>query len=298
MSHETRPDTASGRPRPFRGPSRHLGWLGRAGLTAALLCATAGCAMKSYTDPSGPRYAGAIARPPAAPCGATGFLTVVTFNVEFGRAIDRAVAVLRAHPDAAAPDVLLLQEMDPDAVARAADALGMHYVFYPGGVHPSSKRDFGTAVLSPWPLGPDRKIVLPHGAYGFGLRRSVTSATLTCGARRVVAYSVHLSAPPALTGDERLDQVRVVMSDASRADLAIIGGDFNSADVGAHIERAGYAWPSRRLPGTSRGLGRWFRFDHVFVRGAAAGGAFAAGIIEPQGASDHRAVWVRVPLAR
>jgi endonuclease/exonuclease/phosphatase family metal-dependent hydrolase len=264
-----------------------------------VLAFTAACATgKSFTDPAGPRYDGSFA--PAgggAPCGGQDrSFTVVTFNVEHGREVGGAIALLKAHDRSRAADALLLQEMDTAGVARVAELLALHYVFFPSGIHPQSGREFGTAVLSRWPLEEARKLVLPYGAYLFFARRAVTVATVVCGGFRIRLYSAHLSSPPALMDDRRQEQVRLIAEDAAGAGPAIVGGDFNSSRVTKAFERAGFSIPTRDLPGTSRGLGRWFKFDHVFVRGLAAAPGAAAGVIEPGGVSDHRAVWVRLLL--
>jgi len=257
-----------------------------------------GCATHNYLDPAGPRYEGRYAPPPATDSRVlpSDALRVVTFNIEYGRQIDRAVSLLRGNAALHGADILLLQEMDPAGVERLAHELGLNYVHFPGGVHPSSGHDFGTAILSPWPLGDARKIVLPHASFLTGLRRAVTSATVLRGSDRIRAYSVHLPAPGAVSGDERREQVRIILDDAaSSADAVVIGGDFNSRSVGEWFERAGYRWLTRDLPGTSRRLGIWWSLDHVFARGLRPGGdGETAGFAEPAGASDHRAVWVRL----
>ena len=91
----------------------------------------------------------------------------------------------------------------------------MNAVYFPSGVHPKHQRDFGCALLSPWPLVEPRKLVLPHGARGSGLRRSATSATVLRGATRIRAYSVHLPSPLAISGSSRLEELRVLGQDAS-----------------------------------------------------------------------------------
>ena len=155
-----------------------------AGLLAA---ASAACATAtSYLDPAGPLHEfrrDANAAAPEAP----GTLRVVSFNIAYAVEIDRALEVLRGEPSLRAADVLALQEMDAPGTERIARALGMNAVYFPSGVHPRHDRDFGCAVLSPWPLGEPRKLVLPHAARVNRLRRSAASAVVT---RRVKVTSI------------------------------------------------------------------------------------------------------------
>jgi len=258
-----------------------------------------GCATThNYLDPAGPRYEGRYAPPPAteARVPPSDALRVVTFNIEYGRKIEGAVSLLHETEALRRADVLLLQEVDPAGVGRMAHELRLNYVYFPGGVHPFSKRDFGTAILSPWPLEDARKIILPHAAFITNLRRAATSATVLRGSDRIRVYSVHLPAPGAVSDDERHEQVRILLNDAARsADAVVIGGDFNSRSVGKWFEEAGYHWLTRDLPGTERRFGIWWSLDHVFARGLTpAGDGKMAGFVESAGTSDHRVVWARL----
>jgi len=277
------------------GHRRRRRWAAPAVVLLAFL-AGSGCATHNYLNPVGPRYEGRYAPPPAADARVppSGALRAVTFNIEYGRQIEGAVNLLRENAALHGADILLLQEMDPAGVERVAHELGLNYVHFPGGVHPSSGHDFGTAILSPWPLEDARKIILPHASFLTGLRRAVTSATVLRGSDRIRAYSVHLPAPGAVSGDERREQVRTILDDAARcADAVVIGGDFNSRSVGEWFEEAGYRWLTRDLPGTSRRFGIWWSLDHVFARGLRPEGD-GAGFVESAGTSDHRVVWARL----
>jgi len=275
---------------------RRWAWRLLAAVATSLLlsCATT----HNYLDPAGPRYVGGYGEnaSPEARESPDDTFRVVTFNIKFAREIDRALALLQTSDALRDPDILLLQEMDAVGVERIARELRMNFAYFPSTVHPMSHRDFGTAVLSPWPLDEARKILLPHAAFGTRARRAATSAVVHRGSLRIRAVAVHLSAPGAVTDDERREQVRIIIDDAAAtADVVVVGGDFNGRAAGRWFRDRGFLWITDSLPGTSRGLGRWWSFDHVFVRGlTAAGGGPAAGVVDPAGASDHRAVWVRL----
>lgn len=226
-------------------------------------------------------------------------LRVVTFNIAHARAIDRALEVLREATPLRGADVLALQEMDAPSVERIARELRLNSLFTPGGVHPRTGRDFGCAILSPWPLVEPRKVVLPHAARVTRLRRAAVGATLLRGRQRVRVYSVHLGPPLAVSRGSRSDQLQAILADASGSpDPVVLAGDFNSHGIGQEVVAAGYAWVTRDVGVTTRFLFFGFSFDHVFARGLEpAADAVAFGVIEDaRGASDHRPVWaVLVP---
>ncbi len=267
-------------------------------LVAGLLSACA--TTHNYLDPDGPKYEGRFAEPTAtqARADATGTITVVTFNIEYGRKLDGAVALLRSQEHLRDPDILLLQEMDPAGVETMARALRLNYVYYPSTVHPMGKADFGTAVLSPWPLEEPRKLLLPYAAFGTRARRAPTAAVVRIGGWRIGAMSVHLSAPGSIHPEQRVEQVQLIMKAlATGTDAVVVGGDFNARSVADAFEAGGYQWLTGTLPGTSRGFGKWWSYDHVFVRGLVpATGGPSAGVVDPAGTSDHRAVWARLAL--
>jgi endonuclease/exonuclease/phosphatase family metal-dependent hydrolase len=226
----------------------------------------------------------------------------VSFNVAYAIEIDRAIEVLLLSEPLRGADVLALQEMDGPGTERIARALGMNAVYYPSGVHPKHDRDFGCAILSPWPLEDPRKLILPHGARITGLRRAATSAVVVRGKERVRVYSVHLSSPAAISGGSRREQLRMLAADADSAGVpVVIAGDFNSHGKVEELERAGFVWVTREVGGTTkfRLLGipiKNLRYDHILARGLTrAPGPDTAGVVaDNRGASDHRPVWARL----
>jgi endonuclease/exonuclease/phosphatase family metal-dependent hydrolase len=268
-------------------------------VSLAFLCA--GCTATSYLDAAGPvysgRFAAAAAQPAAAPSHNTP-LRVVSFNIAFAIEIDSALAVLRNEPELQRPDILALQEMDAPSVERIARTLQLDYVYFPSGLHPKYDRDFGCAVLSPWPLTEARKIVMPHRSRITGLQRVVTVVTLQRGAGRWRVYSVHLPSPMGISGTSRRDEIDLLVKDASSSpDPVIIAGDFNSEEAGEAFVGAGFVWPTRDLPATVRALGVGFRYDHVLARGLRPAPDPAAGVVlDNRQASDHCPIWaVLVP---
>jgi endonuclease/exonuclease/phosphatase family metal-dependent hydrolase len=266
-------------------------------LVALLAAGGAGCVHAvNYLDADGPRY---VLDPPpgagGAPPHAGAPFRVVSFNVAHAIEIEKAIELLRQTPELRGMDVLTLQEMDAPGAERIARALGFHSVYYPGGVHPAHRKDFGCAVLSPWPLEDPGKVLLPHGARISGLRRAATAATVVRGSERVRVYSVHLPAPLSIRPGARREQLRVIAADAARhAGEVVIAGDFNSHGAVEELEKAGFAWTTRETGATTRlrilGVSvRGLAYDHVLARGL---DAYAAGVVEDKrGASDHKPIW-------
>jgi endonuclease/exonuclease/phosphatase family metal-dependent hydrolase len=224
---------------------------------------------------------------------------VVSFNIAYAVEIDRAIEVLRESEPLRGPDILALQEMDPAGTERIARALGMNAVYFPSGVHPKHERDFGCAILSPWPLEEPRKLVLPHGARVSGLRRAAVSATVVRGSQRIRVYSLHLPSPLAISGGSRKEQLRVLAADAATVGgPVVIAGDFNSHDKVDELARAGFAWVTREVGPTTRfrllGIAvAGLSYDHVLTKGLRpVAGPGATGVVaDNRGASDHNPVW-------
>jgi endonuclease/exonuclease/phosphatase family metal-dependent hydrolase len=258
-----------------------------AALLAGLLLAACRTG-RNYINAEGPRYAGNPAIASTGECSNAQTLRLVSFNIEFALRVDSAIAVLQSDPALHGADVILLQEMDEQSTKRIADTLGMWYVYYPAVFHLRTRRNFGNAVLSRWPIAEDQKIVLPHLARFARTQRAATAATIRVCQSRVRVYSVHLGTPAGVSPGARRDQLRTVLADAAHYPRVVIGGDMNDTGVGRTARDAGYAWPTERGPPTT-GLGR---LDHIFFKGLASPDTSAAGtVLDVRGASDHLPVW-------
>ena len=253
------------------------------------LAAGTGCWTYNYQSPFGPRYTGVLPSGPLnVPVGAAITIRVVTFNVQFARHVDRAIALLRSSAALRHADVVTLQEMDATGARRIAEALSMSYVYYPASVAPETGRDFGNAILSRWPIVADAKIVLPHLARFWRSQRIATAATILVGGVPLRVYSVHLETPVEIGPGSRRDQARAVVADAGAYPRVVVGGDMNSRGIGNEFRAAGFLWPTEHNPITTL----VFNWDHIFFKGLAAADSESAGVVrDPFGASDHRPVW-------
>ncbi len=243
---------------------------------------------RDYSSPDGPRFTGGPRVPPANERADVDTLRLVSFNIEFALRVDSAIAVIQSTAALRGADVIMLQEMDEQGTQRMADALGLWYVYYPAIFHLKTRRNFGNAVLSRWPIVEDRKIILPHASRFVHTHRSATAATVRVGASLVRVYSTHLGTLVNIGRAARRDQLRAVLADAARYPCVVIGGDMNDASVGRVAQEMGYAWPTEQGPRTTS-LGRW---DHIFIRGLQSPDGAAAGtVLDVRGTSDHRPVW-------
>jgi len=249
----------------------------------------AGCRTgRDYLNPEGPRFTGVPRVAPSNAHADVDTLRLVSFNIEFALRVDSAIAVIQAASALRNADVIMLQEMDEQSTQRVADALGLWYVYYPAIFHLKTRRNFGNAVLSRWPIVEDKKILLPHASRFARTHRSATAATIRIGAFLVRVYSTHLGTLADIGGRARRDQLSVLLADAAHYPRVVIGGDMNDASVGRVARERGYAWPTEQGPRTTS-LGRW---DHIFIRGLESPDSAAAGtVLDVRGTSDHRPVW-------
>jgi endonuclease/exonuclease/phosphatase family metal-dependent hydrolase len=258
-------------------------------VVTALAMVSAACATaRNYSDPTGPIYVGqssSVARP-------ADDLRVVTFNIEFARHVDRAADLLMRPGPLRDADVLVLQEMDASGTESLARALGMNYAYVPAAVHPSSHRDLGVAIVSPWPIADVRKILLPHRHRFRKMRRSAAAATISAPSGPVRVYAVHLETVFGASGHVRRDQARAVADEARTwTGSVVIAGDFNGTEGARELATLGYTWLTRDVHNTA-GL---FDLDHIMVRGLCATGAPpAAKAPDATNASDHVPVWATV----
>ena len=266
-------------------------------LVAAVVLCT-GCGLKiGYAPDEVPVHRGRGVSEYPAPLDS---LTIVSWNIEFGRNLDQAVRELQANPRLANVDILLLQEMDPVGSERVAKALGFHFVHGSASVSPKHKRLFGNAVLSRWPIVNDQVLILPHETLLTGHRRIAVAADIDLGDGRTIrAISVH-TATMVMEQDKRIDQARAVSDSlGGLQDLMVIGGDFNTVSVyevnrlRQVMRRLGLkaarlpAGPTisnkyKKLPGSTPVL------DHFFSHGLE---ATETGVDRSATASDHYPIW-------
>ncbi len=263
-------------------------------VVAALAFMATGCHYAiNYPDPTGPRFGSTAANAIVAPGDPPGARVVVgSYNVEFGRDIPAVLRVIRADSALARADILTLEETDEHAAEALGAALGWQWVFYPAAIHPATGGNYGSAILSRWPIVADRKLLLPHVGWRRHLRRATVCATVMVHGRPIRAYAIHFSTMWELTAAGQDDQARTVLADAEGSpDPVVVAGDFNRKGAAEVFATQGYAWPTRQVGATHH----LWSFDHVVARGL--GTPVAAGRVrDPANPSDHAPVWAEFAL--
>jgi endonuclease/exonuclease/phosphatase family metal-dependent hydrolase len=214
---------------------------------------------------------------------------VVTFNLKWGRHVDRAAELFSRPGPLRGADLLVLQEMDRPGTERLARALGCAYVYVPSAVHPVPMHDFGVALLSPWPLEEPRKLLLPHRNRFRKLRRAAAVATMRSPLGPVRVYGIHFESSAGAWARVRRDQARAVLADAAGWDGPIVvAGDFNGRAGARVLAGDGFFWSTEKVKNTAGP----FDFDHVLARGLCPAGRRAAAAAKDEtDASDHDPVW-------
>ena len=260
-----------------------------------LILFLASCAVTpNYLALTGPRYVGAYA---SAETRDDDVFKVITWNIKYARGVKQATRFLQESPGLQNPDAVLLQEMDERGTEAVARALGWNYVYYPASIHPRHGRDFGLAILSPWPLTGDGKLLLPHYSPRNGQTRIAIRTWVQTPTRSVLVYNTHLETsimPPA----QRLDQLETILADVEPdASAVVIGGDFNTvtpweqATLLDTMAQAGFAWMSAEAGVTVSVFNTGVIMDYLFARGMV---PLASGVVSDVDVSDHLPLWAEM----
>ena len=228
---------------------------------------------------------------------------VLSWNIEHGRNIEQAIEEIRSTPELDGTDIVLVQEMHPDAAERLAEGLGMGHHFDAVADSCVTGLPFGNAVMSRWPLSDFETIPLPGVAPIKPQPRCAVHATVDVDGTVVSAISAHLETAY-MRRSGRSTQARAVAQHrmANRPVATVVGGDFNSASAlavsatdrvmtGAGLHRA-----TNRADSTFRRFGLSFTLDHIYARGADGSpwSVAASGVVRTASASDHQPIWAEL----
>lgn len=251
--------------------------------------------IKVYDTPDGPCFQGHHADGEPQLSGA---LTAVTYNIDHGWRVVEAVEVFHTIPALQHADVILLQEMDEVGTERIAQAMGWNFTYCPAIIAPRHHRNFGNAILSPWPLADPTKVILPNRHPLHGQMRIAVRATLCIGDRRVIVYSVHTETYTVPVPYRRAQVQALVDHVDADASCVVVGGDFNTVSRRS-IQRIREQFAAIGMVRASAGAGptvgklgtRPSAADHIYTRGFE---VLGRGAVESAAASDHFPVWVRL----
>ncbi len=247
--------------------------------------------LANFEEPQGPRYAGQYVQEAPAYSGS---IKVISYNIDFGEGIVDALQELASFEELHHPDIILLQEMDEEGVDRIAQQLHYNFVYYPASIHKHG-RNFGNAILTPWPMRDDKKLILPHRAPLNRQMRISLAATITINGLDILTHCVHTEVY-LTTRRLRNAQVGAIIDDIDpNHPHVIVGGDFNTVTQRG-IKRMVQQFKEIGLIRASAGSGptvNKYGFspcaaDHIFTRGMH---LLACGATKKTKASDHYPVW-------
>lgn len=160
-------------------------------------------------------------------------LHVLSFNMRSARAGDGSVhlATIAQEIRRWRADVVLLQEVDRgrawtggvDMPAVLADALGTSWTFG-ANVRRSATNQYGTAILSRFPITDSRNVPLP--APPGTQQRGLLAATLDVNGVEVSVYNTHLEHTSEAARIQQMRTITGVIDDDPRP--MVLGGDLNS----------------------------------------------------------------------
>jgi endonuclease/exonuclease/phosphatase family metal-dependent hydrolase len=226
-------------------------------------------------------------------------LTTASFNIHSGFNRDRsrvALDQIAGEIEALSADVVLLQEVDRnrrwtggvDQSQYLADRLGMHHAFGPN-VRRAGNRDYGTAILSRYPITGAENTLLPNGPGG--QQRGLLHVEVAPFGDPVSLYTTHLEHTSGALRSAQARRIAEIM--AQDPVPKVLGGDLNAtpgSDVLGTLEGPlddswtaagtgpGYTHPS----GVPRS-----RIDYLLYGG---GLRPAESVVVPSAVSDHQAL--------
>ena len=225
-------------------------------------------------------------------------LRLVTWNIQYGEDADEAATALLENENLREADVLLLQEMDETAVSHIAQSLQYNYIYYPASIHSHHDKNFGNAILSPWPLSQPAKLILPHENPKNDQIRIAVRAVADINGVPSLVYSTHTETIW-LSAAKRTEQIEAITNDiTANGDgyaIIVVGGDFNSTtavsieNITAQFESVGLERVSAGASPTVIVGGIEFTADHLFAKGVT---LVENGVETKTEVSDHFPVWV------
>jgi len=247
--------------------------------------------IQNYEDPEDPLFAGTFAENSP---NFDGEIKVITWNVKFSKNIDPAIAELQTIEALQEADLILLQEMDEAGVETIARSLKYNYVYCPASIHTHHDKNFGNAILSPWPLADPQKVRLPHQNPKNKQTRIAVRALATIDEFEIPVYSVHTETVW-LGPEQRKNQLDTLLRDIDGdSQYVIVGGDFNTftaqsiIDLENEFEQVGLERVSRGAGYTFEHSNFGFSLDHIFAKGFT---LIDNGAWSDTNASDHYPLW-------
>jgi len=163
---------------------------------------------------------------------------VVSYNIQFGRGLDRINDLQRISRSIDGADIICLQEVDVgwqrsgniDQPGAIAEILAEYYTVFGSsfdvdnsiknedGIVVNRRRQHGDMILSRWPIVSSRtfNLVKTHHANKFNMQMSFIEAVIKTDSRTLRVYNYHAGY---LEVEERLDQVNQLVKAYQRSPL-------------------------------------------------------------------------------
>ncbi|MEO1732399.1 MAG: endonuclease/exonuclease/phosphatase family protein [Pseudomonadota bacterium] len=172
-------------------------------------------------------------------------MKLVTYNIQYGLGMDGLYDLSRIASEVASADVIALQEVDRfwqrsgmvDGPAMLADGLPQHHWVYganldmdasyrAGNRIVSRRKQFGTMILSRWPIVSSRNFPLPKWGDRtlHSIQQGLLEAVIQTPAGPIRFYSVHLSHLCVETRMPQVQRIKEILASAPTEGGAWCGG--------------------------------------------------------------------------
>ena len=238
-------------------------------------------------------------------------VSIVSTNLWFSQNIEALVDEI--HTSVSVVDIFVLQEVTGQEDSQhhnsaflLAEKIGYHAVFTPYMNHPNGDVDFGTAILSRWPIEHAESLILPNEHLIWGSQRMATYSVVKHPYEDIHVISTHLETFYAsLSQDERREEQILYLFDflstkGSSNDVKILAGDFNTFfESGNRLvvdisEQFGFFDVSQGVDFTYEGL--WdMKLDYIFVNGNKTEQC-SLQVLKNITYSDHFPLWLSIKI--
>ena len=181
--------------------------------------------IKNYYDPDSPIFISNIYYSKRKP---SKIIKVISWNIKFGKHIDRAIKTLSQKP-LSSFDILFLQEMSEEGVLLISKHFNLNFVYIPSNLHSKHGKNFGNAILSPHQLTNPKKIILPHkNIFNLEMRclalcvTKIDNKQILLSSNHIELFSINLS--------HKYNQINHALYNLNHVKYPYVlaGGDFNT----------------------------------------------------------------------
>jgi endonuclease/exonuclease/phosphatase family metal-dependent hydrolase len=241
-------------------------------------------------------------------------VTLVTYNVHFGKKTESLRDIFKHHPLLSKADIILFQEIEDRRIEgsaraeRIARSLGYHCVYAPARLV-GGKGTHGLATFSRFPIESFEITNLGFFKQLFRSRQRIALNTIIkVHGKRIQICNIHLDVR--LNLPERIAQIAPVLQNLKKtpADGTVLAGDLNMTPLKwsrggiplfyanqrgrfeTYLRTQGFALQSAHLGATmARGFLR-FHLDGMATNDLT---VLDSGIVDDVGVSDHRPLWLK-----